>query len=304
MADTYILEEQVITIETAGAKGDPGPAGPAGPTGPQGVQGPQGATGPEGPSVATGAKGEITVVSASNWQIASGAVTNVKLPTVAQNTVKGRVASGTGVVQDLSAAEVRTLINVANGATANSTDASLRTRSTHTGTQTSSTISDFSEAVDDRVAALLVEGANITLTYNDGSNTLTIASDSGFSDAPSDGKEYIRKDLAWAEPSKQLVINTQAGSYTLALVDSQAYVRMTSATGVNLTVPPNSTVAFPVGTVIQVRQAGAGKVTVVAGGGVSVLTAETLLLRKQGSTASLIKVATDTWDLVGDLEVL
>lgn len=33
-----------------------------------------------------------------------------------------------------------------------------------------------SERVDDRVANLLVAGANITLTYDDSSNTLTVAS--------------------------------------------------------------------------------------------------------------------------------
>ncbi len=37
-------------------------------------------------------------------------------------------------------------------------------------------VSDFSEAVDDRVGSLLVAGSNITLTYNDPANTLTIAS--------------------------------------------------------------------------------------------------------------------------------
>ncbi len=47
-------------------------------------------------------------------------------------------------------------------------------RSKHTGTQTASTISDFSEATDDRVAALLVAGTNISLSYNDGSGSLTI----------------------------------------------------------------------------------------------------------------------------------
>lgn len=52
-------------------------------------------------------------------------------------------------------------------------DATLR--SNHTGTQTSTTISDFAEATDDRVAALLQAGTNITLTYNDVANTLTIA---------------------------------------------------------------------------------------------------------------------------------
>jgi hypothetical protein len=39
----------------------------------------------------------------------------------------------------------------------------------------SSQVTDFSEAVDDRVAALVVAGTGITATYNDPSNTLTIA---------------------------------------------------------------------------------------------------------------------------------
>jgi hypothetical protein len=35
------------------------------------------------------------------------------------------------------------------------------------------------EAIDDRVASLLVAGTNVTLTYNDVANTLTIASSGG-----------------------------------------------------------------------------------------------------------------------------
>ena len=82
----------------------------------------------------------------------------------------------------MSAADFTKLAGVATGATANSTDAALRDRSTHTGTQASSTISDFSEAVDDRVAALLVAGSGVTLTYNDAANTLTVAATGGGSD--------------------------------------------------------------------------------------------------------------------------
>ena len=41
---------------------------------------------------------------------------------------------------------------------------------------TASQITDFAEATDDRVASLLVAGSNITLTYNDPANTLTVAS--------------------------------------------------------------------------------------------------------------------------------
>lgn len=46
-------------------------------------------------------------------------------------------------------------------------------------TQTASTITDFAEAVDDEVATLLVAGTNISITYNDAANTLTIASTAG-----------------------------------------------------------------------------------------------------------------------------
>jgi hypothetical protein len=49
-------------------------------------------------------------------------------------------------------------------------------RTNHTGTQLASTISDFSESVDDRVATLLVPGAGVSVSYNDAGNALTIAS--------------------------------------------------------------------------------------------------------------------------------
>jgi len=39
----------------------------------------------------------------------------------------------------------------------------------------SGAVTDFNEAVDDRVNSLLVAGSNVTLTYNDAANTLTIA---------------------------------------------------------------------------------------------------------------------------------
>lgn len=82
----------------------------------------------------------------------------------------------------MSGADKTKLDGVAVGATANSSDAALRDRTTHTGTQVASTISDFNEAVDDRVATLLVQGSGITLTYNDAAGTLTVAASGGGSD--------------------------------------------------------------------------------------------------------------------------
>ena len=43
-------------------------------------------------------------------------------------------------------------------------------------THTAANVTDFSEAVDDRVGSLLTPGSNITLNYNDAANTLTINS--------------------------------------------------------------------------------------------------------------------------------
>ncbi len=106
--------------------------------------------------------------TASTSTVASDTGTDAVL-TVADGTNPGLMTS----------ANFTKLAGVATGATANSSDATLLARANHTGTQTASTISDFSEAVDDRVASLLVAGSNITLTYNDVANTLTVASSGG-----------------------------------------------------------------------------------------------------------------------------
>lgn len=102
-------------------------------------------------------------------------------------------------------------------------------------------------------------------------------------------------------PVDPVSIVALTAAYTLSLSDAGKYIRVNSASNISLTVPLNATAAFPTGTVIQVRQVGAGQVTIVATGGVTLNSAETLKLRKAGSTVSLIKVATDEWDVTGDL---
>lgn len=52
-----------------------------------------------------------------------------------------------------TAAEIAKLAGIAAGATVNDTDANLKNRANHTGTQASSTISDFDSASDARIAA-------------------------------------------------------------------------------------------------------------------------------------------------------
>ena len=98
-----------------------------------------------------------------------------------------------------------------------------------------------------------------------------------------------------------LATSAQTASYTLVLADRGKLVEMSNASANNLTVPLNSSVAYPTGTQINILQTGAGQTTVVATGGVTINATPGLKLRAQWSSATLIKRATDTWVLVGDL---
>jgi hypothetical protein len=99
-----------------------------------------------------------------------------------------------------------------------------------------------------------------------------------------------------------VVTNAQADSYTLVLADAGKLVELGKATAQNLTVPSNSSVAFDVGTRIDVLQTGAGQVTVVPGDGAVVINAKTgFKLSGQWAGATLIKRGPDMWVLIGSL---
>jgi len=96
-------------------------------------------------------------------------------------------------------------------------------------------------------------------------------------------------------------INTQTVSYTLVLSDRNNIVEMNVASANNLTVPPNSLVAFPIGSRVDIAQYGAGQTTVVAGSGVTIRATPGLKLAAQYAGATLYKRATDEWVLLGNL---
>lgn len=98
-------------------------------------------------------------------------------------------------------------------------------------------------------------------------------------------------------------INAQTGTaYTLVLGDKNSIVTMTNASSNTLTIPPHSSVAFAVGTIITVAQRGAGQTLIVGGAGVTVNSRGGLShIAGQYGYVTLIQVATDVWDLTGDL---
>jgi len=116
--------------------------------------------------------------------------------------------------------------------------------------------------------------------------------------------------MAW-DKNKQLVdnantfkITAQTGTaYTLVLTDKGKLVTMTNASANVLTVPANATVAFATGTVIVVKQGGAGVTTITASAGVTLndVVAGSGAILAQYYDATLIKTATNTWVVSGTI---
>lgn len=106
----------------------------------------------------------------------------------------------------------------------------------------------------------------------------------------------------------KLTLNAQTATYTAVLTDNRNKLVTMSVAGANdFLIPTNASVAFPVGSVINVIQIGAGQTTIkavtsgtttISSTGASPIAPK---LRAQYSAASCIKVATDTWYVIGDI---
>lgn len=94
------------------------------------------------------------------------------------------------------------------------------------------------------------------------------------------------------------ILTESTTARTLALTDAWDYIRLTNVTSCGITVPANATVAFPIGTEVFLRSAAAGTYTVIAAATVTVNAPKAGTLVLSGD-ATLIKVATNEWDLVG-----
>jgi hypothetical protein len=101
-----------------------------------------------------------------------------------------------------------------------------------------------------------------------------------------------------------LPVNEEDAAYTFALSDAGKMVRGNNASAMAWTIPPNSGVAFPVGTAITVRNVGAGTITITRGSGVTQYlaggsTSKDVALTQWG-LATLIQEAANTWVIAGN----
>jgi len=101
-------------------------------------------------------------------------------------------------------------------------------------------------------------------------------------------------------------INAQTGTtYTPVLADAGKIITMNNGSAITFTIPPNSSVAYPVGSSITIISIGVGLTTFAQGSGVTIAsaggTATAPIITAQHNSATAIKIATDTWQVVGAL---
>jgi hypothetical protein len=157
-------------------------------------------------------------------------------------------------------------------------------------------VADTQNTVADAKGDLLVgTGADTIARLAVGTNGHTLVADSG-----------AATGLAYSA-GIPVVLDAETATYTVVLGNAYQLVTMSVASANDFQIPTNANVAFPVGTVINVIQIGAGQTTIkaVTSGTTTIsstgATATAPKLRAQFSAASCIKVATDTWYVVGDI---
>jgi hypothetical protein len=101
-----------------------------------------------------------------------------------------------------------------------------------------------------------------------------------------------------------VAINAQTGTtYSVVLSDDGKLITASNAASIALTIVPNSSVAFGIGTQINIMQLGAGTVTITAGAGVTLNSdGSKLKTNAQYAVATCLKIASDTWVVVGNLK--
>ena len=142
-------------------------------------------------------------------------------------------------------------------------------------------------------ADYVISGTLLTLTVEDTGLSITVRRlpGTGGSGSVSGGVGAVPK-------------NVTNSTYTPVIEDAFGYLRFTNATGCDITIPLNASVAFGVGTVINFRAATAGTVAFIENPGVTLNrpggALGSLNFAEEGATVQIKKVGTDEWDIIGN----
>jgi len=142
----------------------------------------------------------------------------------------------------------------------------------------------------------------ISSIVNTGTLTLPTSTDTLLGRATTD--TLTNKTLT--DPVVTESVNAQTGTtYTPVLGDAKQMVTLSNASAITVTIPPNSSVAYAVGSKIDFIAKGAGQVSFAQGSGVTIrstgATATAPKLRVQYSAATCWYEGSDVWYIVGDL---
>jgi hypothetical protein len=107
-------------------------------------------------------------------------------------------------------------------------------------------------------------------------------------------------------PLINLGVNAQTGtSYTTVLADNGKLVTLSNTSPITVTIPPFSSVAYPVGAQLNFVGINTGAVTFAQGAGVTIVstgaTASAPALRARYSSATAICISQDNWLIAGDI---
>lgn len=106
----------------------------------------------------------------------------------------------------------------------------------------------------------------------------------------------------WRYINDSTTLVNKTSSYTVALPDAGKTLTIDSASNLDITVPPNSSTPFPVGSRLDIVRIGTGTVTFVPDTGVTINSKNSnKKIAARYSAASIIKTDTNTWVLIGDL---
>lgn len=152
-------------------------------------------------------------------------------------------------------------------------------------------------ASDDKVYVTNTSDANVVNIDNSGNVTATAFYGNG---TTLTGLETSSHATSTYSPIVRS-LNGKTSAYTFSLTDSGNVVMANSSSAITFTIPTDASVAFPIGTQIDLINTNSGKLTISPSSGVTLASPLSLFSMTQSTSATLIKYGTNSWLLNGGL---